>query len=95
MCDKILEYMPENSIKPNTSQRSSMESISSKVFEKLLLQILKPILNNIKLTFKHKFRHNLTTKQVYKIVNTIFEDMERKKYCCAVFLDISLIFDKV
>lgn len=46
----------------------------------------------------HQFgfrEHHSTTQQVHRIINKIAMSLEEKKYCSAVFLDISQAFDKV
>lgn len=74
----------------------SLLPILSKVFEKLLITRLKPILSNV--IPKHQFgfrQQHSTVEQIHRITDTIGKDIEGKRYCSAVFLDISQAFDKV
>ena len=76
----------------------SLLPILSKIFEKLLLKRLKPILADQNLIPNHQFgfRNNHSTiEQVHRIVKTINQSFEEKKYCSAIFLDIMQAFDKV
>lgn len=70
----------------------------SKLFEKLLLLRLKPVLEGRNLIPDHQFgfrEKHATIEQIHRIVDKINEDLEKKRYCSAVFLDISQAFDKV
>lgn len=70
----------------------------SKLFEKLLLKRLQPILINKKVIPPHQFgfrKQHSTIEQVHRIVNYIRTSLEEKRYCSAVFLDISQAFDRV
>lgn len=70
----------------------------SKVFEKLLLKRLNPIIEDKKIIPSHQFgfrNYHATIEQVHRIVNKIHQTFEERKYCSAVFLDISQAFDKV
>lgn len=76
----------------------SLLPILSKVFEKLLLLRLNPIIEDRAIIPKHQFGFRCfhsTIEQVHRIVNEINRSFEEKKYCSAVFLDISQAFDKV
>lgn len=76
----------------------SLLPILSKNLEKLLLKRLKPILDINKTIpdYQFGFRNNHSTiEQVHRIVNQINNCFEEKKYCSAVFIDISQAFDKV
>ena len=59
--------------------------LTSKVMELLLIKKLTPIVEAQSLIPDHQFR----------VVDAINKAFEEKKYCTAVFLDISQVFDKV
>lgn len=66
----------------------------SKLFEKLLLKRLKPMVNVP--DFQFGFRNNHSTiDQVHRITTVIEQALEEKKFCPAVFLDVSQAFDRV
>ena len=70
----------------------------SKVFEKLFLSRLRTIINDEKLIPDHQFgfrQQHSTVEQVHRIVNKINQGLEEKKFCNAVFLDVTQAFDKV
>lgn len=74
----------------------SLLPILSKVFEKLLITRLRPLLANV--IPKHQFgfrQQHSTVEQIHRITDKIGKDFEAKRYCSAVFLDISQAFDKV
>jgi hypothetical protein len=76
----------------------SLLSVLSKVFEKLLLSKLGSALAINKVVPNHQFgfRHQHSTiEQEHRVVNVIKRALEEKKYCSAVFLDVSQAFDKV
>lgn len=76
----------------------SLLPVLSKVFEKLLMSRLMPIIEERGIIPNHQFgfRHfHSTIEQTHRIVNIINQCYEEKKYCSAVFLDISQAFDKV
>lgn len=87
----------------NETQISSYRPISmlptiSKLFEKMLLTKLKPVLEVRHIIPDHQFgfrNQHSTIEQVHRIVNAIKRTFEEKKYCSAVFLDITQAFDKV
>ena len=64
----------------------------------LLLKELTPIVEAQRLITDHQFgfrkKHD-TMEQVYRVVDVINTAFEEKKYCTAVFLDISQAFDRV
>lgn len=70
----------------------------SKLFEKILLQRLIPILEERGTIPEHQFgfrAHHGTTEQIHRVVHTIRQSLEGKKYCSAAFLDIQQAFDRV
>lgn len=76
----------------------SLLPIISKLFEKLFLARLQPILEQKQLIPDHQFgfrNQHSTIEQVHRVAKTIRSDLEHKRYCSAVFLDISQAFDKV
>lgn len=76
----------------------SLLPVLSKLFEKLLYSRMILIIEQSEIIPNHQFgfRNNHSTiEQVHRIVNTINHSFETKKYCSAVFLDISQAFDKV
>lgn len=91
--------------KPNKPQNEvssyrpiSLLPILSKVFEKILLKRLKPILTEEEIIPDHQFgfrTEHSTVEQVHRIVDTITDAFEKKKYCTAAFLDVEKAFDKV
>jgi hypothetical protein len=76
----------------------SLLPILSKVFERLFLTRLEETtpINDIIPTHQFGFRANHSTiQQCHRIVNKIKENIEGKKECTSVFLDIEQSFDKV
>lgn len=76
----------------------SLLPVIGKIIEKILLLRLKPILQSQNLIPDHQFGFrdsHATVEQVNRMVKTIRTAFEEKKYCSAVFLDISQAFDKV
>ena len=72
--------------------------ILSKILEKIILKRLTPIIEDNKLIPSHQFgfrKHHGTVEQAHRLVNKIHNDLENKRYCSTVFLDISQAFDKV
>lgn len=66
----------------------------SKLFEKLLLKRLRPLINIP--DFQFGFRNNHSTiDQIHRITTVIEQALEKRKYCPAVFLDVSQAFHKV
>ena len=76
----------------------SLLSNISKLFEKLLIGKLKPIVNSFDCIPTHQFgfreKHN-TIEQTHRLINIISKTFEEKKYCSALFIDVSQAFDKV
>lgn len=66
----------------------------SKIFEKLLLKRLKPLVNLPDHQFGFRNKHS-TIEQIQRVTNKIETALEEKKFCSAVFLDISQAFDRV
>ncbi|CAG4969687.1 unnamed protein product [Colias eurytheme] len=74
----------------------SLLPLMGKLFEKIILNRLKVHLNDITPDHQFGFRENHgTIEQIHRIVDVISRSLEEKKYCSAVFLDISQAFDKV
>ena len=68
----------------------------SKLFEKLLLKRLKPLIEEKLPDFQFGFRNKHSTiEQVQRVVAQIEKALEEKKFCSAVFLDVSQAFDRV
>jgi len=76
----------------------SVLPITSKLFERLFLQRINEEHDPSTLFPSHQFgfreRHS-TILQVHRLVNEIAMSLEEKKYCNAVFLDISQAFDRI
>jgi len=76
----------------------SLLPIASKLFERLFLQRINEEHDPSTLLPSHQFgfreRHS-TIHQVHRLVNDIATSLEEKKYCNAVFLDISQAFDRI
>ena len=76
----------------------SLLSNMSKLFEKVLVSKLTPILSENRCIPNHQFgfrRKHSTIEQTHRIVNVIRKAFEEKKYCSALFIDVSQAFDKV
>lgn len=76
----------------------SLLPILSKILEKLILNRLMPILDEQELLPKHQFgfrKQHGTVEQVHRITDKIYRDLEGKRYCSAVFLDVKQAFDRV
>lgn len=70
----------------------------AKLLEKLIKEPLEGIMENKKAVPNHQFgfrSEHGTIEQIHRITSKIFKDLEEKKYCSAVFLDISQAFDRV
>lgn len=72
----------------------SLLSMISKIFEKLLLKRLKPLLNLPNHQFGFRNQHS-TIDQLHRVTLTIERAVEERKYCSAVFLDVTQAFDRV
>lgn len=66
----------------------------SKLFEKLFLKRLKPMIIIPDFQFGFRSKHS-TIDQVHRVTAKIEQAFEEKKYCPAVFLDVSQAFDRV
>lgn len=76
----------------------SLLPVISKVFEEILLKRLLPIMYNRDLIPSHQFgfrKQHSTVEQVHRVANIIKQDLEKKQYCSAAFLDVSQAFDKL
>lgn len=76
----------------------SLLPIASKILETLFIKRLMPIIESTFIIPSHQFgfrKHHGTIEQVHRLVETIQDTFENKKYCTAAFLDISQAFDKV
>ena len=76
---------------------TSLLPILSKILEVMLLQRLTPVIGEIKLIPSHQFgfrKENRTIEQAHRLVYTINNDLESKRYCSAAFIDTSQAFDK-
>lgn len=76
----------------------SLLSNVSKLFEKLLTAKIQPILDEKGSIPNHQFgfrRQHSTTEQTHRLVNVVKQAFEEKKYCSALFIDVSQAFDKV
>ena len=86
---------PDKPAEQVTSYRPiSLLPVISKLFEKLLLKRLKPMINIPDFQFGFRNQHS-TIDQVHRIITHVERALEEKKYCLAVFLDVSQAFDKV
>lgn len=82
----------------NSYRPISLLPIMSKICEKLLLERPLPEISKAKIIPEHQFgfRNQQTTiEQVNRVTRKIRNDLEEKRYCSAVFLDVSQAFDKV
>lgn len=83
----------------HTSYRPiSLLPVLAKLFEKLLATRLMKIITDNNLFPDHQFgfreKHS-TIEQVHRVVDIVNKTFEEKKYCSALFLDVSQAFDKV
>jgi hypothetical protein len=99
IAEVLMILMPGKSPNKVDSYRPiSLLPIMSKLFEKLLLIRLKSVITKKKLIQNHQFgfRNQYSTpEQVHRIVEAIEQEIEEKKICTAVFLDVSQAFDRV
>jgi hypothetical protein len=76
----------------------SLLPLLSKILEMLILRRLTPIIADNKIIPYHQFdfrtKHG-TIEQVHRVVHKINNDLENKRFCSAVFIDISQAFEKV
>lgn len=79
-------------------QANKSPSCNIKGFRKSSLKRLLPVIYERNLIPNHQFgfqRQHSTVEQVHRVANLIKQDLEKKQYCTAAFLDISQAFDKV
>jgi len=70
----------------------SLLPVMSKLFEKLLMIRLKPIIDSSNLIPDHQFgfpNNHPTIEQVHRITNVIEKELEEKKVCSTIFLDVA------
>ena len=80
----------------NSYRPISLLPILSKVFERTLLNKLQPCLDEIIPNHQFGFRRgHSTTQQVHRATWTVKKALDERKYCSAVFLDVSQAFDRV
>lgn len=84
---------------PSSYRPISLLPISGKIFEKILLKRIQDDQEsiNLLLSFQFGFGQKMSTpNQAHRIINTICNSLEKKQLPLqGVFLDISLVFDKV
>jgi len=83
---------------PSSYRPISLLSCLSKLFEKRLLTRIIPYLgaHNVIRAHQFGFRQNHgTIEQVNRIKSEIRTALEHRKYCSAMFLDVSQAFDRV
>jgi predicted metallopeptidase len=76
----------------------SIISVLSKVFEKLILKRIKKEVEPEEWIPRHQFgfrQGHSATQQTHRIRNTINKALEDRKYCTAMFLDVSQALDRV
>ena len=84
--------------KPDSYRPISLLSILSKVYEKVLLLRIRSIIKaknlipDIQFGFREK---HSTIEQVHRVVHEIAQALENKEFAPAIFLDVSVAFDKV
>lgn len=95
MAQIIMIKKPDKPAEQVASYRPiSLLPMISKLFEKLLLKRIKPFI--IIPDFQFGFRsYHSTIDQVHRVTTVIERALEEKKYCSAVFLDVSQAFDRV
>lgn len=98
-CFKIAQIImikkPDKPAEEVTSYRPiSLLPTISKLFEKLLLKRLKPLISIPDFQFGFRKNHS-TIDQVHRVTTVIEKAFEEKKFCPAVFLDVSQAFDRV
>jgi hypothetical protein len=77
---------------------TSLLSVLSKVFEKLILRRINKDLGPDEWISHHQFgfrQGHSTIQQIHRVTNIINKALEDRKYCAAVFLDVSQAFDRV
>ena len=91
--------------KPNkdASQATSYRPISllpvlSKIFEHIISERLEKYLEKAKTIPMHQFgfrRKHSTIQQIHRVVDKIMTDIDNKRYCVAIYLDVAKAFDSV
>jgi len=83
---------------PTSYRPISLLPITSKLFQRLLLKRINEEHSLPTLLPSHQFgfrKSHSTIHQVHRIFNEIATSLEEKKYCNAVFLDMSQAFDRI
>ena len=91
-------YKADDETDPNNYRPISILSVFNRIFEKLMYKRLISFIecNNILSKSQYGFRTGHSTiHAILDIVNTIQENMDRKQYSCAVFIDLKKAFDSV
>ena len=86
---------PEN---PASYRPISLLPVICKLFEKLFYTRLIPIIQDRNLIPDHQFgfrKKHSTIDQVHRVTRHITQALETKKFCSALFLDVSQAFDRV
>lgn len=95
----ILLQKPGKNPEDITSYRPiSLLPVAAKIFEKLLLKRIRLELEKNNFIPDHQFgfrQQHSTIEQVHRIIRKINNDLKEKRYCSAVFLNVSQAFDKV
>ncbi|GBP42596.1 RNA-directed DNA polymerase from mobile element jockey [Eumeta japonica] len=93
----VMILKPGKQIEEVSSYRPiSLLPLIGKLFERVILNRLRPHLDTILPEHQFGFRQkHATIEQIHRLTDTISHALETKKYCSAVFLDISQAFDRV
>lgn len=82
----------------NHTDLFSLLPVLSKLFEKIFIKKLNAVIKSKNLIPDYQFgfrnKHG-TIEQIHRVVNKVNRDLEGKRYCSGVFLDITQAFDKV
>ena len=100
---KVAEIIPIPKVGKDPSLTTSYRPISllpilSKVFERLFLSRIEPYLIQKNLIPSHQFgfrKGHSTIQQVHRVTNKIATDIDQKRFCIALYLDVAKAFDKV
>ena len=100
---KVAEIIPIPKVGKDPSLTTSFRPISllpilSKVFERLFLSRIEPYLIHTSLIPSHQFgfrRGHSTIQQIHRVTNKIATDIDQKRLCIALYLDVAKAFDKV
>lgn len=83
---------------PSSYRPISLLSIIAKVFQKVTLPRLQTVINQNRIIpdilFGFRSKHS-TIEQIHRVVHVILQAFENKEFAPAVFLDMSVAFDKV